>query len=192
VRSTLGRGRCDAIMSVPATAEGMTTTSPYYEAGWVFVSPADRAVHVRSFDDPILRRIRVGVPVVGEGYDTPPLAALGRRGIARNLRLYGISGLGSEKIVAAQMIDDLVAGKIDLAILWGPSAGYYAAAAPGAVAIEPTPASDGPDVPMTVPIAIGVSRGNTELRDLLNTILAEKKEEIDKILASYHLPATGE
>jgi len=85
VLATLGRGRCDAIMGVQST-----TTVPCYATGWVFVTRADRPFHVESFDDPQLRMIRIGVPVVGEGYDTPPLAALGKRGIASNLHLYPI------------------------------------------------------------------------------------------------------
>lgn len=192
VRATLGRGRCDAIMGVPSVAEGITPTKPYYATGWVFVTRGDRALHVQSFDDPLLRRMRIGVPAVGEGYDTPPLAALGKRGISANLRLYPISGLGESEPTPAQMIDDLASGKIDLAIMWGPGAGYFAAAASTPMDIRPTPSSDGPDLPMTMPIAIGVRHGNTELRDLLNRILAEQKPQIDHILASYHVPGIGE
>jgi mxaJ protein len=188
VRSTLGRGRCDAIMSMPPGSEGATMTEPYYRAGWFFVGLAERSFDVRSFDDPILRRLKIGVPSVGEGYDTPPLAALGRRGIAENLHLYGVSGLGSAKRFPAQMIDDLEAGRIDLAVLWGPTAGYYAVRAKRPISIIGTPASDGVDIPLTTAIAIGVAPGNTELRDLLNAALAERRQEIAAILASYHVP----
>jgi mxaJ protein len=192
VRSTLGRGRCDALIGVPAGAEGMTTSKPYYVTGWVFVSRTSRGFHVQSFDDPLLRRIRIGVPAVGEGYDTPPLAALGKRGVAANLHLYPISGLGESKTTPAQMIDDLVSGKIDLAIMWGPGAGYFGAAAAESMDIRPTPMTDGADIPLTVSIAIGVRRGNVELRDLINRILIEQKPQIDRILAAYHVPQVGE
>jgi mxaJ protein len=188
VRSTLGRGRCDAIMSTPVGSDGMITTEPYYRTGWFFVSLAERALDIRSFDDPILRQLKIGVPSVGEGYDTPPLAALGRRGITANLQLYGVSGLGSAKRFPAQMIDDLEAGRIDLAILWGPTAGYYAAQAIHAMTIVETPSSDGANIPLTTAIAIGVRPGNTELRDMLDSALSERRKEIDAILTSYHVP----
>jgi mxaJ protein len=190
VRSTLGRGRCDAIMSMPPGSEGAAMTEPYYRTGWFFVGLAERSFDIRSFDDPILRRLKIGVPSVGEGYDTPPLAALGRRGIAENLHLYGVGGLGSVKRFPAQMIDDLEARRIDLALLWGPTAGYYAARAKHPLSLIGTPASDGADIPLTTAIAIGVEPGDTELRDLLNSALAERRQEIEAILASYHVPLT--
>jgi mxaJ protein len=158
----------------------------------MFVSRADHALHVRSFDDPLLRRLRIGVPAVGEGYDTPPLAALGRRGIAENLKLYPVTGLGGTKSMPAQMIDDLVEERIDLGILWGPSAGYFAARSGVAMTMQPTQASDGPAIPLTMAVSIGVRRGNTGLRDLLDAALAERKEQIARVLAAYHVPAIGE
>jgi mxaJ protein len=188
VRSTLGRGRCDAIMSMPPGSEGAMTTEPYYRATWFFVSRADHALDVQSFDDPVLRSVKIGVPSVGEGYDTPPLVALGRRGIVANLHLYGVGGLGSAKRFPVQMIDDLNAERIDLAILWGPTAGFYAARAGHAITLARTPANDGPDIPLTTAIAIGVRPGNAELRDLLNRALAERRKEVGAILASYHVP----
>jgi mxaJ protein len=190
VRSTLGRARCDAIMGVPVGSEGLMTTDPYYQSGWMFVTLSQRALHVRGFDDPVLSELRIGVPSVGQGYDTPPLAALARRGITSKLHLYGVTGLGGATPGPARMIDGLETGEIDIAIMWGPVAGYFSPGASKPIAIEPTPTRDR-EISLTTPIAIGVRRSNTELRDLLNKALVERRKEISSILEAYHVPLTG-
>ena len=115
----------DELKAMPVGADGVTTTTPYYRSTWVFVSRSRRdsdTSSTTSFDDPSLDGKRIGVPVVGEGPDTPPAIALGRRGLAAGLRAYPV-----RRDMAARMIEDVAAGRIDLAVLWGPSAGYFAA-----------------------------------------------------------------
>src|SRR5215208_1499473 len=80
VRSTLGAGECDVVMGVPAGLDRVSTTSPYYRSTYVFVSRRDGAADIRSLDDPRLRRVRVGVQMIGDDYaNSPPAHALARR-----------------------------------------------------------------------------------------------------------------
>ena len=72
VRNTLGAKKCDVIMGVPSSFEMALTTRPYYRSTYVFVTRADRPSKIRSFDDPALRGMRIGIQVVGdEGSMTP-------------------------------------------------------------------------------------------------------------------------
>jgi ABC-type amino acid transport substrate-binding protein len=78
-RNTLRAGSCDVVLGVPAGFELALTTSPYYRSTYAFVSRKDRHLGVRSFDDEALRRLKVGVQLVGDdGANTPPAHALAR------------------------------------------------------------------------------------------------------------------
>jgi mxaJ protein len=194
IRATLGAGRCDAIMGLPAATGRAAMTQPYYRSGWVFVWRQGVGKPPRSFDDPALAAsAAIGVPVVEKGGgDTAPALALVRHGLAGQLRRYRLDGSQGEESTQARMISDLAAGKLDLAIAWGPFAGWLAAQQPVPLAMAPTPADDGPDLPLTVSIAIGVRRGDLALRDALNTALRREREAVAAILAEYRVPLAAE
>jgi len=185
-RQTLGKGRCDALLAMPKGADGVLVTAPYYESGWVFVTRSGRKLDIESFDDPRLADLTIGVPVVGNGPDTPPLIALGKRGMISGLKRYPISGPPGEP-VGKRLVDDVAAGRIDLAVVWGPAAGSFVARDHQAVTLRMTPAVDG-DVPFRAAIGMAVAKRNTALRDVLNAALARRRDEITAILAAYHVP----
>jgi mxaJ protein len=87
------------------------------------------------------------------------------------------------------VVDALARGEIDVAVAWGPFAGYYAARHPDTLVIHPvSPAVDLPVVPMVYDIAMGVRRGDDAFRAEINDVLKAKRAEIDAILASYGVP----
>jgi mxaJ protein len=89
----------------------------------------------------------------------------------------------------ARVIDAVAKGEVDVSIAWGPMAGYFARRSPVPLTVTPvTPAVDPPGLPMTFGIALGVRRGNTELRDTLDAILKKRKPDIDRILDEYGVP----
>jgi len=185
-RQTLGAGRCDALLAMPEGADDVLVTTPYYESGWVFVSRANRHLDIADFDDPTLSGLKIGIPVVGDGADTPPVMALGERGLIATLHRYSISGDPGEP-PAGRMVADLMAGRIDLAVMWGPAAGYFVAREGPALTIRMTPRSDS-GVAFRTAIGMAVAERNTHLRDILNTALKHRRAEIEAILASYHVP----
>src|SRR4051812_19512018 len=84
VRNTMAAGKCDVMMEGPAGYPRTLATRPWYRSTYVFVSRDDRGLQVRSFDDPVLRSLKIGVQVVGDDYaNTPPAHALGKRGLRR-------------------------------------------------------------------------------------------------------------
>jgi mxaJ protein len=185
-RATLGSGRCEALVGLPVPNSNVLTTRPYYRAGWMFVSRRTRGLDIRSFDDPRLRKLHIGVPVVGEGSDAPPVIALDRRGLADRLQLYAVSGDSGDE-VASHIIDDVASGRIDLALMWGPAAGYYAARQHADLRISPTPAHDH-GIPLSASIGVAVASGNAGLRDALDRAIVRRRSEINAILARYRVP----
>ncbi len=190
LRKTLNAGQCDVVMGVPAGMQRLSTTEPYYRSGYVFVSRRDRNLDIRSLDDPRLRQLRIGVHVLGDSdRDVPPVRALNNRGIVRNLVGYNIFGNLTETNPAADLIKAVESGKVDLAIAWGPLAGYFArhSAVPLRVTvIDPDPQD--PSLPMAFDIAIGVRIADQGLTQQLNAELDRRRPEIRRLLQSYGIP----
>src|SRR3984957_7725136 len=128
VRHTLKADVCDIWPGVASGAEMMTSTRPYYRSSYVFVTRADRGLHIASFDDPQLRKLIVGVQMVGaDAMNTPPAHALARRGIVQNVRGYMLYGDYRQPPPPSAIIDAVEDGDVDVAVVWGPMAGYFAA-----------------------------------------------------------------
>jgi mxaJ protein len=188
VRHTLDAGTCDLVIGVPEGFDQALTTRPYYRSTYVFVRRAD-AAPVRSFDDPALRTLRIGVHFTGAGGNPPPAEALARRGLARNLVSFSVYGDYREPDPPARLIEAVARGRVDVAVAWGPLAGFFARRQPVRLRVTPVPPRDAaPGLPMTFAIAMGVRRGDTARRDELQRVLDRRTAEIRGILARYDVP----
>ena len=190
VRNTLNARECDLLIGVPSSFERASTTNPYYRSTYVFVTRRDRHIRISSFDDPVLKTLRIGVQMIGDDFtNTPPAHALSKRNIIRNVRGYSVYGDYRQPNPPARIIDALVKRDVDVAIAWGPLAGYFAGRAPVALEITPvSPQIDLPYLPFVFDISMGVRRGDNAFRDELNAIIARRKGEIDGILDRYGVP----
>jgi mxaJ protein len=189
IRNTLNTGSCDLVTGTTNGIEMLRTTLPYYRSGYTFVTRQD-GPKVSSLDDPILHNLRIGIQLVGEdGANPPPSEALARRGIVDNVRGYLVYGDYRERNPAAAIMDAVAKGEIDVAIVWGPVAGYFAGreSVPLKVALV-TPQNDGPRVPMVFDINMGVRRDDPTLRDEINAALSKLRPKIDAVLANYGVP----
>jgi quinoprotein dehydrogenase-associated probable ABC transporter substrate-binding protein len=189
-KKTLNSGVCDVVMGIPIGFDEAGATRPYYRSSYVFVSRRDRSLHINSFDDPRLRTLRIGVHILGEQDDSlPPVHALTSRGIVRNLVGYSIFGNLAETNPSADLIAAVEKNDVDIAVVWGPLAGYFAQH--DAIPLDVTPI-DGdpahPQLPLTFNIAMGVREGDTALKQQLDTELVRRHIEIDQILRSYGIP----
>ncbi len=189
-KSTLNRGVCDVVMGVPVGFDEAETTTPYYRSAYVFITRRDRGLHISSFDDPRLRTLKIGVHVLGEQDDSvPPVHAFTSRGIVQNLVGYSIFGNLNEENPPADLIKAVANRAVDVAVAWGPMAGYFAEHS--SVPLELTPvASDSrnPSLPFHFDIAIGVRQGDTKLREQLDAELIRRHSEIESILRTYGVP----
>ncbi|MBZ9991148.1 substrate-binding domain-containing protein [Mesorhizobium sp. BH1-1-5] len=189
VRNTLKAGLCDLVPGTPANLEMLRTTKPYYRSSYVFVT-RQNSPDVTSFNDPRLRDLRIGVQLIGDdGANSPPVQALGRRGIVGHLIGYPVYGDYSAPNPPARIVEAVASGEIDLAVVWGPLAGYFAQKQKVPLRITPvTPRIDGPQLPLMYDISMGVRREDDALRSEVNSALAKHRAEIDAVLTQYGVP----
>ena len=90
------------------------------------------------------------------------------------------------------MMDDLERGEIDIALLWGPIAGYYATKAKTPTTVTPL-LKEHPGGPrMIYRIAMGVRHSDQTWKRALNKLISDNQNEIDSILRSFGVPLLDE
>ena len=187
-RNTLNAGRCDVIFGLPSGLDAALTTGPYYRSEYVAVYRKDSGLHVRSYDDPALRRIRIGVHLTDFDF-TPPGIALVRRGI-RNITPFSLYGSNEEPSPPSRIIDAVANRTIDVAFVWGPTAGYFVQRSQVPLEISPMPPRDGP-VPLEFGMAAGVRKGDLKRKQEIEAALERSKAQIAAILREYGVPVVG-
>lgn len=184
---SLDQNACDLVLGVPASMPGVLTTTPYYRSSYVFVSRSDKNLRISSLADPRLANLRIGINVVGDDY-APPAFALAREGITRNVIGYSLFGEYGEVSPAKKIIDAVSRGDVDIAIVWGPLAGYFAHASSVSLIINPVMPSTYFGVPFVFEIAAAVRTGNNALQSELNQVLISNSEAVRQLITEYQVP----
>lgn len=190
VRNTLNANKCDVIIGVPSSFELAATTQPYYRSSYVFVTRRDRKLDISSLDDPRLRKLRIGVQMIGDDYaSSPPAHALANRGIVKNVAGFMLYGDYRQESPVRRIVDAVADGEVDVSAVWGPQAGYFMRRSRVPLVAHPvTPQIDLPFLPFVFDISMAVRRGDTQLKDRLDAILDRRRAEIDAILRDYGVP----
>jgi mxaJ protein len=193
IRNTLKAGTCDVLMGLPSSVELALTTRPYYRSTYVFVYPENRGIAVRSLDDPALRKLRVGVQMIGDdGTNSPPAHALANRGVIRNVVGYSVYADYAQPNPPARIVEAVARGDVDVAVVWGPLAGYFAPRQGVPLALVPvSPQIDRPYLPFVFDVSMAVRRGDDALRAELDSFIERRQGEIDALLARYGVPRVG-
>jgi len=185
IRRVLRPGYCDVLISIPQGWDQVLWTKPYYRTTYVIAYRTDRGLKITSLDDPILRQLKIGVHI-----NTPPSDALAERGIVgEHLVGYPLfyDPQSHPEDYPGRLLEDLIAGKFDVALVWGPVAGYFVKkrSAP----LELVPLQDrGPGTPFSFEFSMGVREGNKALKALLEEALSKREADIRKILEDYGVP----
>jgi len=187
VRNTLNAHRCDVIMGMPQGDDIVQGTNPYYRTTYSLVSRQGSGLeNVDSLEDPLLQNKRIGI-VAG----TPPATNLAVNGLLGNIKSYPLVVDTRVDAPTSTMMGDLEGDRIDIAILWGPIAGYLAKNAKIPVKVTPL-VKETSGQRMIYRIGMGVRHSDQEWKRLLNKLIAENQAEITHILTTYGVPLLDE
>lgn len=183
IREQFNKNACDMLIGVPAGMRGVANSEPYYASSYVFVTPAREHLSIASFTDPHLANRRIGLQILEEDL-APPSIPLIRAGHAP--QIVGFDGFGANEGSVIRAVSN---GKVGVAVVWGPVAGFYAAHSRTPLALTPVhPLRDASGIPFAYAITFAVHKRDTALLAELNSSIHKLQPQIDRILASYHVP----
>ena len=184
IKDQLREGHCDVLIGMPDGTESVLGTLAYYRSPYAFVYRSTEDYEITRFDDPILAELQIGTTTEGNSTHL----AFARRGYLDNLHASAANAGTNSAARFTDLLENVANGTLDVALPWGPVAGYYAAQYDGALTVTPVPEFDFPMIPMYHSIIMVTRIGDESLRDLLDIGIAERWEEIYEILAAYHVP----
>jgi quinoprotein dehydrogenase-associated probable ABC transporter substrate-binding protein len=181
-RTTLNAFRCDVVMGVVQGLDMVQTTTPYYHTSYALViRPGHGLDGVATLEDARLKDKRLGVVA-----RTPPSTLMVRDGLMEHAKPYPLTVDTRVEAPAKTMISDLLADRIDAAVLWGPIAGYYAKQAGADLKVIPLLGESGEA--MDFRISMGVRHSDQAWKRTLNRLIADNRDAINKILVDYGVP----
>ena len=186
VRMTLGSHRCDVIMGFPQGDDLVQSTNPYYRTAYALIYKAGGDLEgLDRLSDERLKQKRIGV-VAG----TPPATYLAANALLARARPYALVIDTRIDSSAEAMIRDLKQGEIDVGLLWGPMAGYFARDDKAIRVVPLLKDSGGPR--LSYRIGMGVRGADQNWKRQLNRLIQENQAEINKILIAFGVPLLDE
>lgn len=182
IRQTLRARHCDVIIGIPTPNDMVQNTNAYYRSGYVMVYRTDKGITAKSMADPQLKQMQIGV-IAG----TPPASLLAMHGLLDHLHSYHLTVDTRFESPGKNMMADLDKGEIDVALMWGPIAGFYAKNHDSAYAIVPIPAETGAPR-LQFSISMGVRANEPNWKHRLNELIKAKQAAINAILRDYGVP----
>lgn len=183
VRQTLRAKECDIIMGYAQGHELVLNTNHYLTSAYALIVPKNSALMgVDTLNDPALQDKRIGI-IAG----TPPSAHMARNGLIANAAPYNLVVDRRHESPVTTMLDDLVAGDIDAAILWGPIAGPLLKADYTDMNLTPLIKEELPPR-LFFRITMGVRQGEKVWQRQLNSLIRRNQDEINALLADAGVP----
>ncbi|WP_034851011.1 substrate-binding domain-containing protein [Inquilinus limosus] len=183
LRMTLRARRCDLVMGIVAGADLVQNTNPYYRSGYVVVTRReDNLADLAGLADPRLKTLRIGITA-----GTPPANLAARDGLMAQARPYPLIVDTRFDAPGRQMIEDLAGKQIDVAVLWGPIAGYFAKRHGDALVVTPL-SNEAKDTRLDFYITMGVRPGESDWKNRINALIRENRDAITAILKEYGVP----
>jgi mxaJ protein len=180
---------CDVAMEAPAGLDMTGATKPYFRSAYVFVARKGSGLEdIHSLADPRLKKLKIGVNIyTSDAENSPPAMALSQYGVVGNLT--GFSTFFSDQNRPDDIIKAVAKKDVDLAIAWGPLAGYYAKQSPVPLVLTPLPDRDSlSNTPFRYSIGMAVRRSDKQFKDSLQTFLDRRAPEILALLKEYGVP----
>lgn len=180
---------CDLVIGVPAGFDEVSVTKPYYHSTYALVFPKgngmDQVTSGADFlklDRAKLASLRIGI------YDRSPASEwLSKHNLVDQGVPYRVMNADPKQYPGEIVEKDLAAGKIDVAIVWGPIAGYFAQRVKSPVLMV-VPLKSEPGVKFDYQMAMGVRYGEREWKQQIESLIDSKRPEILAILKEYGVP----
>lgn len=179
---------CDVALQMPVLSDMAGVTRPYFRTSYVIVQRKDAPHRVTGLDDPELKRLKIGVHLFSaDGENTPPAMALSRHGVVGNLVGFSTTYVGGQ--ARPEDIVKAVADKsIDLAMVWGPIAGYYAKRLGLDLSFTPIEDDTLTRMPFAYSMGMATRRADRAFRDSVQAFIDAHRPELQRILDDYGIP----
>ena len=183
LRNTINAQRCDVIIGMGSEVDNLRTSKPYYRSGYVFVYRKSSNYNIKDWDSEDLRKGIIGI--VGQ---SPPTIPLNDHNLMANARPYRLQR--DLNLPPSFIVDDLIAGKIDIAIVWGPIGGYFAKQSKEPLVVVPIPEYQDKNIKGKEEwnISVAVRKKDKERMAMIQGALDRNQDKILKILDEYGIP----
>ncbi len=185
-RQTFDNNECDILMDMTPDDERMLTTMPLFKSTFVLAYRSDKQMQITSLDDPkLLNDYQVGV-----FQHSAIRTVLQEHGLKReNTHVRTIAHDADLRPERQPHMDvqNMLDGKLDVAALWGPMAGWYKTMKHAPIEIVPVNRMDD-RTPMEFPLAIGMRRGAKDLKVKIEAVMLKEKDRIKQVYIDYGVP----
>ena len=186
--------KCDVIIGVPKGYDITATTRPYMHSIYaVVMTPRTNFKDLKIADDLLklpptkLHALRVGLFA-----QTPASDWVLKNGLIDHAVMYAAQSGDPNETPDTIVERDLAAGKIDVAVVWGPVAGFIVSRHNGADGWVTVPFKPDPQIKFDYEISMGLRQGEKEWQKTLDDWIAAHHNEITQILTAYHIPLIEE
>ncbi len=189
VRKTLSEKRCDLIMGTVQADEFTLNTNHYYRTTYALVTKKGSGLEgITSILDPKLKGKKVGIQA-----GAPAADYVAKAGLMPTAKSYLFIVDTRHQNPMQDMVNDVRSGEIDMGILWGPYAGWYAKRDGEELHVAPMLEPKQAGLPgLEYRITMGVRAGETTWKHEINNVIAKRQGDIDKILLDFGVPLIDE
>lgn len=178
---------CDVFMQAPTEFDMAGVTRPYYRTSYVIVQRRDAEHRVTGLDDPALKRLKIGVHLfAADGENTPPAMALSAHGVV------GLVGFSTTYAGGHDRPEDIIKAvadrRVDVAMVWGPIAGYYARQLGLDLVLTPVANDSLSGLQFAFSMGMATRHRERAFRDSLQGFLDSHRAETRDLLEQFGIP----
>ena len=186
VRRTLNAKTCDLIITFPAIHEFVQNSNPFFSSSYVMMTLEEKNINIKSLSDPIIKEKDYKIGII---HATPPTSHVAKNKLFEQVKFYLQAADPRKQKPWTDITNDLVNGELDIAILWGPYAGYEAKLAKKKIKLVPlTKEEKVGRGTMVYRFTMGIRRNEPEWGKTINNLIKDNQSEINEILREYNIP----
>lgn len=182
------RYACDLVISVGSGFDVGKTTRPYYRSTYVMafrqndgLDSVETPGDLLDLPDDERESLRIGAFT-----GSPAADWLIDNGFIGQIVSYRAQSGGYDSNPGDMITEDLVGDNVDIAVIWGPIAGYYAERVDTEIKVVPFTKEDGSQ--FDFPVSMGVRYGNDAWLEKVQGLIDDNRDEIIAILEDYDVP----